>query len=258
MPAKPMRLKFQRALEHLRLLLLKVVFCHQRLQITTCQHLRCVQWTPWCVCCCCCNNVLMSCCKRQRNSSEHETELTFICLHKEHHHLSSTCKREYCDHQQKIARKLWPEFLSVRLIWGIDLNHFIPLSLILTLGGGYKISKSRTCWLHFLTLCSTDEEEFFRCKAVQIVQPLLLLGDMFRSEGNHSWFSDCAKQLVFNVGMHLNVYESVCFKLGLMIANAELKFKVQGCWKAKLVHQLSCKVYDGCGLNLACCWDLLV
>ena len=52
-----------------------------------------------------------------------------------------------------ITLKLFDQilFIPAMLIGTIDLNHFIPLPLTLTLPGGHKISTQQNVWLHFLT-----------------------------------------------------------------------------------------------------------
>ena len=41
----------------------------------------------------------------------------------------------------------------------IDLHHFIPLSVALTLAGFRRFILNKTSWLHFLTHFSTDQDE---------------------------------------------------------------------------------------------------
>ena len=54
----------------------------------------------------------------------------------------------------------------------IDLYHFRPLSLTLTLAGITRSVQSKTSWLHFLTLFSTDQDEIlYGLEAIQTEYP---------------------------------------------------------------------------------------
>ena len=47
-------------------------------------------------------------------------------------------------------------FMPAMLIGTIDVYHFIPLSLTLTLPGGQKVNAKQNCWLHFLPRFFSD------------------------------------------------------------------------------------------------------
>ena len=51
-------------------------------------------------------------------------------------------------------------FIPALPIGFIDLYHFIPPPVILTLAQGHKVKGKQTCWHQFHTHFSTDDDEF--------------------------------------------------------------------------------------------------
>ena len=63
-------------------------------------------------------------------------------------------------------------FIPAMLTGTIDICHFIPLSLTLTLVGGHKINKKQILRLHFLTHFPTDQDEIWSgVEANQVEHP---------------------------------------------------------------------------------------
>ena len=62
-------------------------------------------------------------------------------------------------------------FIPAMLIGTINFYHFIPLSAILTLAWGHKVSTRQSLLASFLTHFSADEDEVWYCvEAFQVKQ----------------------------------------------------------------------------------------
>ena len=46
---------------------------------------------------------------------------------------------------------------------------------------------------------------------------IVFFNEIFQKKGNNCCCTDCFKVNFFNVGMHLDMFESIWFKLGMMI-----------------------------------------
>ena len=135
-------------------------------------------------------------------------------------------------------------FIPAMLIDTFDFNHFIPLSLTLTLLGGHEVSEKQNLLASFSrTLFNWSNWNLIGVKAFQVEY----------HENDFEW--DLVKQWkitavlltpskFFDVGMYSDIYESIWFNLRSQeskkfFANYLTKFSMFG-W------------------NLVCWWDLLV
>ena len=104
----------------------------------------------------------------------------------------------------------------------IDLYHFIPLSLTLTLAGGHKVSAKQNIWLHVLAQFSTDQDETWCCvEAIWGEHPDTTFDWDLMNKRNNCCFTDCIRKF-FYTDMHMDVYESIWLTLGMMIDTTEL------------------------------------
>ena len=63
-------------------------------------------------------------------------------------------------------------FILAMLIVTIDIDHFIPLSVTMTLVGGHKVSTKQCLFLHFLAHFSTEWDEiWYGDESVQAEHP---------------------------------------------------------------------------------------
>ena len=138
-----------------------------------------------------------------------------------------------------------------------DFYHFIPPSLILILAGGYKVDTKQNLQLHTFKLNWVKFSivmEQFKLKILR-----LNLNEIY-------WIKGITATLH---GRHLDISKLFWFKLDVRIDTTKLYFLIlyymtltwtQGHWDArkwKLWWQLSPKVMNGFGWNLAYCWDFL-
>ena len=58
----------------------------------------------------------------------------------------------------------------------VDIYHFIPVSLTLSLLGGHKVSAKQHLWSHFLAHFSTDQYEIsYDVEAIQIIIIIIII-----------------------------------------------------------------------------------
>ena len=104
-----------------------------------------------------------------------------------------------------------PDFFTLAMLVGTtDYYHFIPFSLIVTLAGGTRSAQGKTCWLHFLSHFSIDQDEIWRGdEAIQEVCPDTSLNEVY--------WNKVKQNKPFNVGVHSDVFKLIWCKLGIMI-----------------------------------------
>ena len=58
------------------------------------------------------------------------------------------------------------------LIGTIDIYHFMSLSVTFILAWVTGTVENKTCWLHFLTHFSTDQDEICGVEAIEVERPV--------------------------------------------------------------------------------------
>ena len=85
----------------------------------------------------------------------------------------------------------------------------------MTLDGGHKVSAYHNL-LHFLSHFSTDQDEIWcGVEATEVEHPDTILVRFNETKEITTVLLTSSTRV--NVGMNLDVYESICFKLGVMI-----------------------------------------
>ena len=140
----------------------------------------------------------------------------------------------------------------------------IPLSVTLTLTGFTSSAQSETCLHHSLAHVLTEWYEMW--KSDEHLETTVEWD--YWIKGNNCCCIDCTKDL--NIGLHLDIYEPIWFKLDMMTDATKLYILiiVYVTWtviqghrdtkKQTLLCQLSSKDVNEFGWNLVCCWDLLI
>ena len=157
-------------------------------------------------------------------------------------------------------------FIPAMLICRIDFYHFIPLSLTLTFPGRHKGHNAKPIgfiFLHTFQLIRIIFDMVLKLFKLNIL--ILFSSEVLQNEGNNYWLH----KKKCSIGMHLDIYESICFELDKMIDTIELYIfiliyltlaLIQGhgsVRKEKLLYQLYHTIFNQFGWKFVYCWDLL-
>ena len=105
--------------------------------------------------------------------------------------------------------------ISGMLIGNNDLYHFIPYSVTLMLAGDHKVGGKQNLLASFsCTLFNWSGWNLMWCWSNSSWASDFISEWCLLVKGNNCFFSDCVRK---NVGMHLDIYEPIWFKAGMMI-----------------------------------------